>query len=842
VVGIKQEMKAGTEEGRAFSATLSDAKGDLESLASTAAKNVLGPLQGAVADLDERMPGLNGQIGELATVTGKAGEAVVGGLLSGFQALEPLMRDGAVYVLNLSQRFQGLMSGPGIVSFGDYVRSVLPQVMSTLESIVRLAGNLVSALAPLGGGTLSAIKTLADLINAIPTDVLQVVATSASAVFIGFRAWQGLSGLIAGVSTAMGRLGVEASVAATAVRGMQAAAGLIGIALAGLSFLFTANAEATRQNEEAANAYADALKRSNGVIDESIRQMTAKQLADDGVLEAARKLGIALPDVTDAALGNADAQARVNAVIGEQSDKLKVATTGWKSGVQANTDLGDAADKVTGAIGRTNGQLDAGIQKNKDISDATAIAAGNTSGAANAMDILAGTYGASASTFEGVISAQQKVADKAAAATVQMQLENDAAGLLKQSLDLLNGDNMSAAQSQNAFESAQNSVGSQIKQAQEAEARARKALADAQNPGTSGGSGGPSKSSTDSLARAQLQLAQAQAHLNRVRSDPKASPSALESANQRLARAQLAVSQAQGRVSDSASKAAGSTGKLDEKQIAEAKAALKQAEANTKAAKAFTGNSEAAVSNRAHIINAIALAEQSAEAYGKQTGSTEKAREKLITLKDEIIKNAAAQGLNKDEVTKFVNELLKIPASVPPTKADLDTKAALAKKKALQDAINAITGKTVTVSIQQVFSTLGSNAARQIHNEQTMDRHGHNPALATGGPIPGFAVGTLIGPGTGTSDSILAQVAQTGRLLRVSAGEFVSTDASRRRNRAALEAGNRGATLEVAGAGRGRMHPDDIDAIVGGFSKALRNMKRPVVDTERLSTSMVGDI
>jgi hypothetical protein len=46
-------------------------------------------------------------------------------------------------------------------------------------------------------------------------------------------------------------------------------------------------------------------------------------------------------------------------------------------------------------------------------------------------------------------------------------------------------------------------------------------------------------------------------------------------------------------------------------------------------------------------------------------------------------------------------------------------------------------------------------------------------------------------------------VAQTNRLLRVSAGEFISTNASRQRNSAALEAGNKGATLTVAdGSGR----------------------------------------
>lgn len=91
-----------------------------------------------------------------------------------------------------------------------------------------------------------------------------------------------------------------------------------------------------------------------------------------------------------------------------------------------------------------------------------------------------------------------------------------------------------------------------------------------------------------------------------------------------------------------------------------------------------------------------------------------------------------------------------------------------------------------------------------------------------GGDAPGYATGTLIGPGTGTSDSISAIVAQTGRALRVSAGEFISTDSSRKRNRAALEAGNRGALLEVAGTGgRGGLGSDDVDRIGKTFARHL---------------------
>ena len=112
------------------------------------------------------------------------------------------------------------------------------------------------------------------------------------------------------------------------------------------------------------------------------------------------------------------------------------------------------------------------------------------------------------------------------------------------------------------------------------------------------------------------------------------------------------------------------TGAATKEQKAAAAAAVAQAEAQLAAAKALTGNSEAAVTNRANLLNLASGAALVAQKYGDQKDSAEAGRLKLIELRDAIIKNAVAQGMNKDEVTKYINEVLKIPASVPPTKAD----------------------------------------------------------------------------------------------------------------------------------------------------------------------------
>lgn len=688
VFGIRDEMERGTSIGLAYRGSVDDARDSMLRLARTSAANVLGSFQTVVRQLVDSTPRLTRQVGELSTMTGKAGASLAGGLLSAFMALEPLMRDAAVYVVNLTARFQGAMSGGGIKAFGDYIRSVFPQVVADLESVVTAASHLIQALAPLGLGTLSMLGMLSDLISALPVDVLERIAPLATGVYLGFQAWQGLSGIVTSFGTALQHLGATAAQAATAMRVLNIATGIIGAALGVLTVIFSNNAEANRQAEQAANDYADALRRSNGVVDESIRQMTAKKLADEGVLDAGRKLGVNLSDITDAALGNADAQARVNAVLDAQKDKLKTTVGGAKSGVRANTELGDSAEKVTGAIDGTNAALTAGIQKNKDIAAASAQTHTALSNEAVVVSTLAARYGMSVATYQAVKGATEKQAQAHAQATAKMQLENDAAGLLKQSLDALAGKSLSTAQAQNGFD------------------------------------------------RAIVGLTQSTRN---------------------------------------------------------AKGAIDKTKTS------LSGMGEAAVTNRGNLLNLATQANGVATAVANQTGSTEKGRQKLIAMRDQIIKTATAQGMNRDEVQKFIDTVLKVPTKVPPTKADADTKAAKTKMADLKAEII----DTMRDRQANMFISVTSNVQSAVATVQSaISAIGASVRRRDGGPIPGYAGGgKLRGPGTGTSDSIMAVVRETGRPVMVSTGEYVSTAASTARNERALEAGNRGATLGVVGDG-----------------------------------------
>src|SRR5665647_1190864 len=104
--------------------------------------------------------------------------------------------------------------------------------MQSVESIVTAAVHLVAALAPLGMGTLGILRTFTDVINALPVDVLSNLATVGSAVFIGFKSYGLLSAGVTSLGTALQKVGVSAETAATGMRALNIASGVIGAVIA----------------------------------------------------------------------------------------------------------------------------------------------------------------------------------------------------------------------------------------------------------------------------------------------------------------------------------------------------------------------------------------------------------------------------------------------------------------------------------------------------------------------------------------------------------------------------------------------------------------------------------
>jgi len=580
-----------------------------------------------------------------------------------------------VYILGLSTRFAALMSGPGVVSFGDYVRSVFPQVMQAVESIVGAVFHLVAAIAPLGTGSLGILRVFADLINGMPIDVLANLATVAGSVYLGFKSFGLLSVGIHGVGIALEFVGVSAETAAVGLGLLNIAAGAVAVIVAIAAFAYTKSAEASRQSQDAVNAYTDALIRSNGVIDANVRETALKTITDNGGVEAAKALGFNLGLVTDAAMGSIPASKAVN----EQMVALSANSKLYGSDGLV---LAGNINKLSTSLGLSTDEFHKGALSAKDHAEAMRTGTTATAAGTAAQQALAAKVGTTGAALVLAADAQTKTADTAALATAKMYLENDAAGILKTSLDLLNGKTLNAAQAQNSFDSSLVNMGD---------------------------------------------------HVN-------------------------------------------ATGK----KITFTTTSIKDM-------------SSASVALRGQLNSQVTNLQAVVEANGGLANSTGKARAQMVTMRQQIIDNAVAHGVDRAAVTAYIDKLLKVPKSVPPTKLDVATAAALAKVAALKKSL-ALPQQIWTVGIR----VMGMAAAVSAVN--AINKRAANVGRAAGGLIGRAGGGAITGPGTPTSDSITGVDASGTPIVRVSRDEFVVNAAAYARNKALVNAINDG-TQGFAGGG-----------------------------------------
>jgi hypothetical protein len=731
IVGIKREMEAGTAVGDAFTRQVGVLKDNVLDLSTVAAKGVIVPFREAVADLQKRMPALTGMVSDFSSVTGRTAGLLFSGLLAAFVQLQPLMADVSMYTLDLSRRFNTLMSGPGVVAFGDYIRSVFPQVMADVEAIVGAVLHLVAAFAPLGVGVLSMLGALSSVISSIPVDVLATLATTAYSVYAGFKTFGLIKSLVGGVSGALVKLGISAGIAATGMLALNFAAAGIGAIIAVATFLYTKHADAVRKDQQAVDDYTQALRTSNGVIDENVRRKAFEILQANGAYEAAKKLGIGIDLVTDAALRNGPASLE----LARQMQAAALAQNEFEAGGKrtglTSAEVNSSIATLNETLGTNARQFLAAQVGEKDWK----VAAESSTVAATAQDVaqasLAAGLGITVTALAAAEASQKKTAEAAAQATVNMQRENDAAGLLKQTFDALTGKQLSVADAQNAFDSSLVNMGTHVTK----------------------------------------------------------------------------------------------TGK----QVTFTTTSIKDM-------------SSASVALRGQLNGQVHNLERVIEANGGLTNSTDAAKAKYAVMAEQIVQNAKKHGVNEAAVRKYLAGLIDVNNFKPvPTRLDVDTKNAAEKLRVFQTAVNSLTGKTVQIYATAHIDTVRSAGKTALANAMdTANRYATSTAYSTGkkpssrGVPKGAATGGMVGDvlaglkrydsgglisgaGTGTSDSILAAINGTRQMIRVSNEEFISTAASQRRNRAALEAGNKGAQLAVAGQGGGstlaRIHPDDINAI-----------------------------
>lgn len=612
VIGVKNAMDQGGPVGDRYATGVKQIKDQFNGLAATSATGTLDGFNRGANTLNIYMPSLNRQMGDFSRVTGNVAANGLSGLLGMFTTLDPVMRGFAGYLGELSQRFATIGSSNGLRAFGDYALAVMPQVMATIESLVRGVGNLIAALAPLGGLGMTTLKVIGDILAGIPTDVLTILVSGALGAYSAFSAWSALIPIIQSFGIML-----------------NMSLGPIGLVVAGVGALIgvmVGSAASTKDATAATMGYTAALERDNGIIAENVRAHTAEAIAKSKAAEEGQKLGLSLDLLTEAAMGNANAQKLVNGeldrleAVSKDSKRTQLEMGGINvDQMKRNAALQASIKTVRDELGNQNSALNEAVDYEKRFNEAmgrTGLTADTQTGKLSA---LAGMYGTSVAALSGAQDAQKKTEDQLALTTLQMQLQNDAGGLLKQQLDLLAGKSLSFEQAQNSFE--------------------RQLISSTQSVKNNGG--------------------------------------------------------------------------------------------------AIEGNSEAAIANRGNLLNLVTSAQQSAEAFGTMTGKSEDARLKLIEQRDAIVNNAVANGQNKEAVERYIDSILKIPASVPPTKVSVDEASAAAAEARLQQLTRAR-----TISIQTQI-----NAAAEENVADTAFRPGTFAPITphTGGLVSYLANGGFAG-------------------------------------------------------------------------------------------------
>jgi hypothetical protein len=445
IKGIKDEMASGTVVGNTYATGLGVLKGDLDQLAATSADKMLGAFSSAVGDINSRMPFLTQMTGDFAGMLGQIGGTALQGVLDGMRQMNPLIQAGGIELSKFVTWLTSFNGTNGFNEFINYAIENLPSVMHLIESLVTTAGHILAAFAPLGPVVVGFLTALSDGLSSLPLPALAGLVTTATTIAPALR--------LAG--TAMAWFGVESSMAIPVV-------GVFVAALAGIGVAAATAASSTDSNTVSMVSYGDAVERDNGLIGENVRLQAAHAATTREMRDAADTLGVSTTTVMQAMLGNKDALAQVNTATQYNTDKINANQRSGEDLIDTAARMDAARHTLTGGIDNNSSAIHDNIDAYNAYKSVTEQTTPALSAQAAAAAQLAGQYGTTVAALQGAETAQANQATAAQNATTQMQLENDAAGLLKGSLDKLNGKTLTAAQAQNAFDSSLANMGDHV--------------------------------------------------------------------------------------------------------------------------------------------------------------------------------------------------------------------------------------------------------------------------------------------------------------------------------------------------------------------------------------------
>ena len=290
---------------------------------------------------------------------------VVGTLVSAFGALPGPVQQFVLAAL-LVRRIQGPMSALAGTVSGRVTGAFrgLGDQMRLQQSLAATAGVSLSRY----GAGLAVLQARIPLIGRMGASFRTAAAqgTGFTATLRGVGAASMTAGRALG-SGLMGALGGPWGLAITA-------------ATVGLGFLAQKQQEAAQaaaEHEARIKDLAQALRESNGAIDDNVRQVAAQQLQDtklaDGktnLIDVTKRAGVGLRELTDSYLGQGDSLNALRDQLDAVAEQHKRYITNGKETRTVYDTQGKAAKQAADAIGSMSGDMSKAVGKAKDLAAA----------------------------------------------------------------------------------------------------------------------------------------------------------------------------------------------------------------------------------------------------------------------------------------------------------------------------------------------------------------------------------------------------------------------------------------------------------------------------------------
>lgn len=712
IKGISNEFKSGALDGTQYGSDIHALQGELTQLQTIAAGGILNGVDQALKSSQGLFPTINSDVQEMSNQLGSIVAGAGPALLQILTDLNPLFTTFGTLLTNGAQHLEAWAnSSTGVQSFVAYVQAELPQVMTFLGEVITLFSHLAQGAAPFGGVLLNDINLFVGALDKIPVDVLRVAIPLAVSLYVAMKAYQGISAIVTGVSSAVNAMKAPFVTSATAAEAAslatQAAVAEEAAAVA------VANAAMATSAAESAAAIAAATAGTTSILSEgaaaaalaAAEEAVAFQAAADAALASAAEISAAAESAAaasaaageTAAVGWAGMAGPVGAAIvgvGLLATTLLHSSSASKDAAAAADSYATSVKSSTDALNSANiAQTNANLAKKGAFSQLDALHSGNQALGVSYKDLTTAVNGSDAQ-FQSMLDTLGK-SGLAGIALV---------GVLKTQRTGLQDQIVTQTQLNTA-----NAASLNLNDSQAASAAKLYGLVGQTGVAAYLAAVQAEKKSTDA-AKAQTLAWQLENEGGQL----------LQQTLDKLAGKQLGYAQAQNQFEQSLVSMTKHTSKADA---------------------ALTGLTSSAIQNRGDLLNLVTSAENTADAYGKMTGSTDAARTKLISLRQQIIDNAVAHGENRAAVTAYIDTVLKIPAKVTTdmlTKTDkavaaiaalqlkinnikqgkvpgLDADTLLARERIqnLQDQIDRLHGKSINVAVNMTGVT-GVNGGQDL--------------------------------------------------------------------------------------------------------------------------------